>query len=429
MKIDASYPLLFKARPTRTTRDKDVFVSAKGSFDIPELTLSEMPVVFESRQAYAVERGFVRQKKIVNRRHEVRMLDGALYRPVCERFDTAAAKMLFERAFPMHATNTAAPGYDADISLSSDATEHWRAAVSPLSRPLYEQLMWRLSCDQIDKRRLNDFWPTIDYARNNIPNLPQGLTNGTQARNMIGMDDVRRDLQQIDEAQLAYCPTAARKHMERFVIADGGLWQRSRGPVYRVQIDRATYAVTVSMTHAPDWHDTRMNVRYFDLNDRDAAFECAEQLIQELRSTYSSDGRYQKPVSDFTVPYDMDDMVPKFESGEDELFRLSCAVAAENRRFLVRNPKHADRLAPERLSAVWRAFEEVRKTDYVFDQFGDPTDDLRTNIDIWLLLGRRQSTYSFEEECFSTLAFRRVAALEDARRISLSPTFSSRPGL
>ncbi|MBY3433302.1 hypothetical protein HFN89_03870 [Rhizobium laguerreae] len=426
MRIEASYPLLFKARPPRTTRDKDVFVSAKGTFDIPELTLAEMPVIFESREAFPVERGFVRRTKTVKRAHEVRMVGGALYRPLCEAFDESAATMLFAEAFPRHALKTSAPAYEADISLASDAIPQWRASESPLSRLLYEQLHWRLSCEQVDKRRLDDLWPPFEYARKKLDRNGTIPAGSTYARNYMSFEDVRRDLQQIDEPQLSYCHAAFRRHMERFVIAGGRLWQRSRGPVYKVQVDRAYPAVTVVMTHAPDWHDTCMNVRYFDLTDRDAAFECAEQMALALRTHYT-DERYQKPYYDLTVPFDLDGSSPAFHSAGDELFRLSCAVAAENRRFLFRNPKHVDRLAPERVAAVWRAFDEVRRTDYVFEEYGDPVDDLRTNIDIWLLLGRRQSTYTFDEEFFSNLAIRRVAALEDSRSISLSPIMASHP--
>ena len=171
-----------------------------------------------------------------------------------------------------------------------------------------------------------------------------------------------------------------------------------------------------------------MNVRYFDLRDREVAFEGAEQLTRELRENIE-DELYHKPVYDFTVPFDLDGTAPAFQSGEDELFRIACAVAAENRRFLYRNPTYADRLAPDRSAAVWRAFEEIRKTDYIFDEYGDPVDYIQANIDIWLLLGRRQSTYSFDEEFFSNLAFRRVASLEENRPIALAPILASQPRL
>ncbi|MCV9963614.1 hypothetical protein OIU34_17075 [Pararhizobium sp. BT-229] len=425
MRIEASYPLLFKARPPRATRDKDVFVSATGFYDIPEVRLSEMDVVFESRDAFAVERGFVRPKKMVKRPHHVRMMDGALYRPVCETFDKGAAAMLFGNAFPTHHQSTSEPGYECDISLSSDAIPEWRASHSPLSRPLYEQLHWRLSCEQVEKKRLGDLWPPFEYARKRLElngTIPAG---STYARNYMSFDDVRRDLEQVDEAQMSYCHAAFRKHMERFVVADGQLWQRSRGPVYKVKVDYAISAVSVVMTHAPDWHDTNVNVRYFNLGDRDEAFECAEQMAQALNENEPL--KYK--VSDFTVPFEIDGAVPAFQSGEDELFRLACAVAAENRRVLYRNPNQGDRLAPERAAAVWRAFEEIRKTDYIFEEYGDPIDDIRANMDIWMLLGRRQSTYSFDEEFLSSLAFRRLAALEENRPISLSPIFASQPGL
>lgn len=426
MRIDASYPLLFKARPPRVTRDKDVFVSTAGVYDIPEVSLSDMPVIFQSGEAFAVKHDFVREKKVVKRPHEARMLDGILYRPVCEAFDNDAATALFGSAFPKSLTSTSDPAHHANISLATDTLP--RAANSPLTRPLYEQLHWRLSCEQVEKRRLDDLWPPLESARNKLgPHrlIPAGTT---WSRNHMSFDDVRRDLKQVDEAQLAYCHAAFHKHMERFVIADGQLWQRSRGPVFKVQVDRAYPGVTVTMAHAPEWHDTRLNVRYFDLRDREVAFECAEQLTRELRENIE-DELYHKPVYDFTVPFDLDGTAPAFQSGEDELFRIACAVAAENRRFLYRNPTYADRLAPDRSAAVWRAFEEIRKTDYIFDEYGDPVDDIQANIDIWLLLGRRQSTYSFDEEFFSNLAFRRVASLEENRPIALAPILASQPRL
>lgn len=427
MRIEASYPLLFKARPPRVTRDKDVFVSANGIFDIPEVRLSEMDVVFESREAFVVERGFVRPKKMVKRPHHVRMMDGALYRPVCETFDKGAAAMLFGNAFPTRHQSTSEPGYECDISLSSDAIPEWRASHSPLSRPLYEQLHWRLSCEQVDKKRLGDLWPPFEYARKKLERNATIPAGSTYARNYMSFDDVRQNLELVDEAQMSYCHAAFRRHMDRFVVADGQLWQRSRGPVYKVKVDYAVSAVTVVMTHAPDWHDTNVSVRYFDLRDREEAFECAEQMVQELRA--SEQGDYNYKLSDFTVPFDIDGTLPAFQSGEDELFRLACAVAAENRRVLYRNPKQVDRLAPERAAAVWRAFEEVRKTDYIFDEYGDPVEDIRANMDIWQLLGSRQSTYNFDQEYLRSLAFRRVPGLEENRTISLSPILASQPRL
>lgn len=425
MRIEASYPLLFKARPPRATRDKDVFVSANGAYDIPEVGLSDMDVVFESRNAFAVERGFVRPKKMVKHTHHVRMMDGALYRPVCETFDNDAAKMLFNKAFPERHQSTSAPGYETDISLSSDAIPGWRASHSPLSRPLYEQLHWRLSCEQVDKKRLGDLWPPFEYARKKLERNATIPAGSTFARNHMSFDDVRRDLEQVDEAQMSYCHAAFRKHMERFVVADGQLWQRSRGPVYKVKVDYAVSAVTVVMTHAPDWHDTNVNVRYFDLAERDEAFECA----QEMSDALNENEPLKYKVFDFTVPFDIDGAVQAFPSGEDELFRLACAVAAENRRVLYRNPKQADRFVPERAAAVWRAFEEVRKTDYIFEEYGDPVEDILSNMDIWQLLGSRQSTYNFDQECLRNLAFRRVPGLEENRTISLSPILASQPGL
>lgn len=421
MKVEAGYPLLFKARPQRATRDKDIFISTKGTHDIPELTLAEMPVVFESRVAFAGRKGSPRPN-----RHQVRLFGGELYRPICGDFDEAAAGMLFQRAFPERKTETSSPAFKANISIISSSNDEWWAGVSPLSSPLYEQLLWRLSCEQIEKRRLNDLWPSFGSMRDNLGAYPQRI-NETYARDMMSFEDVRRDLRQIDEAQLSYCHSAFQRHMERFVVADGQLWQRSRGLVYKVQLNRTDNTADVAMVHAPDWQDTNINVRYFDLNDRDAAFECAEQLAQELRTLYKPDKNSQTAIRDLTVSFELDDTAPSFRSGEDELFRLSCAVAAENRRFLVRNPSHADRLAPERVAAVWRAFEEVRKTDYVFREFGDPIDDLRANFDVWLFLGRHQSTYTFEESAFSNLASRRATVLEDARSISLSPLLASHP--
>jgi hypothetical protein len=427
MKIEAAYPLSFKARPARATKDKDILVSTKDVYDIPEISLAEMPVVFESRSAFAVERGFARKEKKDKWVHQARMMGGSLYRPVSKAFGDHSARLLFGKAFPQHVTNTSDPAYNADISLHSDATEQQKASISPMSRPLYEQFLWRLSCEQVDKRRLSDMWPSADQIHRHLPTLPRDETNRLSARNLISFEDIRRDLHSIDETQLSYCHAAFKKHMERFVIADGQLWQRSRAMVYKVQIDRATYTVTVSMTHAPDWHDTRLNVRYFDLSDRDEAFECAHQTVRELHAIYTSEGRYRELATDLTVPYEVDAGCPSFNSGEDELLRLSCAVAAEARRFLVRNPSHVERLGAERVAAVWRAFEEVRKTDYIFEEFGDPIDDLQTNFDIWLFLGRHQSTYSFDESAFSNLAIRRARVLEENRQISLSPILSAHP--
>jgi hypothetical protein len=412
---------LFKARPIKATRDKDIFVSASGTHDIPEVSLSDMEIVFESRNAFEVERGFVKPNTMVTQSHLVRMIDGTPYRLICENFDIEAAAMLFGRAFPQDQIPKSYPAYGAEISLSSDPANRWPAMRSPLSRPLYEQFHWRLSCEQVDKRRLGDLWPPFEYARKKLAfnsTIPAG---STYVRNYMSFDEVRRDLEQVDEVQLSYCHAAFRKHMERFVLADGQLWQRTQAPVYKVMVDYAVKAVSVVMTYAPDWHDTNVNVRYFDLGDRDEAFQCAQQMVEAMNE--NEPNKYK--VSDYTVPFDIDDKAPFFESGEDELFRLASAVASENRRIFYRNPKQIDRFAPDRSAAVWRAFEEVRKTDYIFEEYGDPIKDIRANMDIWRSLGSRQATYTFDQEQLRNLAFRRVPSLEENRTITLSPILVS----
>jgi hypothetical protein len=423
MRIDASYPVSFRGRPRKATRDKDVFVSDRKSFDVPEVSLSDMPVVFETREAFIRERDFPRKKKSPER-HHVRMMDGAMYRLICDDFDAAAAERLFANAFPHDDHPTSQSSYRGDISIIPDATDEWQLDKSPLSRPLYEQLFWRIQCEQLLERRLEDLWPPNDYTRKLIGHEPTVGAGYRRPRNHMRLNDLRRAFSDVDERQVAYCETAASRHMERFVVADGQLWQMTRGPVFKV---KRSSRPEVTIEHAPDWHDRVLPTKYFGLDEREAAFEYAEALAGAMIAAGAMGP--DKGIGDYTVPFEVDDAVLGFDSVQDDLFRMGCGVAAENRRFLTRNPKYAGRLAPERLAAVWRGFEEVRRTDYVLGEYGDPIDDLGTNIDIWLFMGRKQSTYSFHESEVSSMMIRRARTLElDSMTISIIPTLDAGHG-
>jgi hypothetical protein len=414
MRVEASYPVWFRGKPKRAARDKDVFITDRRMFDIPEVSVAEMSVVFETSTAFLKQGGHIRDR-IVNNQHQVRMMDGTLYRLASPEITDESARSLFLNAFPID--DFSPVFYRAEISIASDAEDWWQLDRSPLSRPLYEQLNWRLQCEQLTTKRLEDLWPPNNSIRGVMAN-PAIMGRGYRwPRNHMAFVDLRREFDAVDETQVAYCETAATKHMGRFVIVDGELWQKTRGPVYAV---RHNHKITIE--HAPEWHDRNLTTKYFDLDEREAAFAYADDFAKAKREAGSL---LDKPVQDYTVPFEVDDALPGFESAHDDLLRVGCGVAAENRRFLVRNPNKAARFAPERLSAVWRAFDEVRKTDYVFGEYGDPIDDIQANIEIWISSGRRQATYTFGEDTVSNMMFRRIQSLELDRPVLLQPTFGS----
>lgn len=416
MKVQAKIPLMFNCRPKRTHGEKAAFVSEVNTYEIPEVSSSETEIEFETERAFLTHLTSFREGKAC---HTVLSFDGSLYRPIHDDFNARAAKVLFDAAFPGFYGNSDQP-FKASISprdrVTNPESETW---LSPLMRPVYEQLLWRFKCESVDKKRMDSIWPPLDYvARHKVPKV-RVLSNEIGQRNNIQLDAIWDDLLEFDEDGLVHSRSASHHHMQRYIFVDGHLHQRCGPPVYVVGLKYGY--VSVALTHAPEWHDTDLSTQYFGLANKESAFAYADALTENfLRNSRHLNSKKPK---DYTISFSSSDH-PAFEfhHAEDQLFRIACGVAVENRRIVCLNSERVRRLGDQKLAAVSRAFEEVRKTDFVFETFGDPVDDMEANIDTWITLGRRQSTYSFGEGFTSEMLFTQAGALEADRPISLIPT-------
>ena len=249
-------------------------------------------------------------------------------------------------------------------------------------------------------------------------------------KNRMELSSLMPGLREWDQAGLDHSRHLADALMDSFVIVDDCLWERCVAPVYKVQwVSGQIRAAVVTIVHPPRWQDTNLVTQYFPITDKDAAVEYADALVRSHALNTPAGQEDQRPygILDHTVPFEVADFdsLPHCE-GSDEVFRFSCAVAAENRRFLSRNPAHAARFDDDDVAGAFASFEEVRRTNYVTGEYGDPTEWLDSNIDIWTSTGRHQSTYGFNERFVSDMLIGRARALMDDRPIFVSPMGSPR---
>ena len=100
MELSAKVPLIFRAKPSRTRDEKDVFVSETRTFEIREASPSEMTTVFETDSAYAYsKRSNLHDAVLGDARSEVRSLEGKLFRPMASLREIADLG-LADYAFP-----------------------------------------------------------------------------------------------------------------------------------------------------------------------------------------------------------------------------------------------------------------------------------------------------------------------------------------
>lgn len=417
MRIDARLPLLVTGHPMRTKGPRDVLVSKIFQWDIPEVSLSDMPVAFETGHAFRrIEKGFtgpVQNYEMKRFRHPfvLRHSQGNLYRKAADTDADLAS--LFSFAFPTAHQSGFQP-VDMSISLSPEKTHDDRGAC-PLSIPVYRQLKWHQNCRQVFSKNNELVWP-VEIAHDRAG--PWGGTPDSK-RNHVIFEDVVSRLPSFDHDQYDACIEMYRHHMDGFLLADGELWVRTGPPVIKVERSFETQKtdILVSLSlFSP--HDRSVPHSTFSIFEHEEAIDYANRMKEIENADKVGDGQ----VFDLTVDYNAPDAsLLGFDHREEELRRLSCALAVESHRFIKRNTKWVarKRIPDDVVEGILLSFDEVMATNYVTGQMGDPSPWMESNAAFWKSAGRRSGHYMFGGPELADLVIRRGAAYAADRPISL----------
>lgn len=419
MEVRARLPVSTGGEPRKTSGYKEILCSEMRTFTIPEIDRAQTRIVFESSDAYYYEaRKSPRFAPLDDGPHEVLEFDGEIYRPVTDCLEDVADLGMFDLAYPLGWSPPFDIGYRAEISYNEhrDSVENLYVR-NPLTRPLFEHFHLGLAATDFNRRRLDNFWPGREAGKSNHPDAIHGNGGKWWPRNNIMIDDVIPKLGTFDHDRLDESRRMGEVLMSGFIVTRGRLWEKCRPPVYMVHAVLGEVATAlVEIVHPPRYMDTKLSNQYFALDDKDGAMAYAEGLA--LSHRMSAGGKMD--VTDKTVAFEvLDDTVMDFDHAHDELFRISCAFAIENKRFLTRQPSYRGAHSDEALESVDLAHAEVLKTNFLEGVFGNPGEWLPHNAEIWAKSGRHQGAFEFGDYNINTWLSQRAHALHDDREITV----------
>ncbi|MCS4089676.1 hypothetical protein [Rhizobium sp. BK176] len=423
MKITARLPVYVRGQPVRNNGPRDILVSTDLEWDIPEISMSEADVAFESFNAFVA---VLDESDPLQRRSTLDAVDshvvalkhnGDLYR----RVSKPGEAIRFDMAYPAGHDHSWEDGVGTDISLptfSFGGDEERRHR--PFSLPVFKQHLWQLKCNSVlDTTFLNhETWPQSFPAVRDAADLGQ-----YGRRNSVSFEDVLAKLVSYDDKQLEDCRRTNVGHMEKFLLVDGQLWMKTRPPVFKVGRRYGSAhkpAACVSVDFAPDWQDTRLANAYFGLSAADEAFDYARRMCDALadRKSGAEAGEVVDATCNDHIVHDPE--IHAYSHEPEELRRVASGLAVEARRYLVRNESWQERFGEDAVNGVFRAYEQVRATNYVLGEYGDPSDWIESNATIWRKTRRGNSTYGFGSVALGDLLIERAIGYDENKPISVN---------
>jgi hypothetical protein len=415
MEFTIKLPVIFQGRPPRSKATKNIAVYETRKVDITEASIDELVpamVIDDTNTGKRKGSTFLAS----NSTPVIRTFDGHFYRKVATITEIERYR-LFDLPFPTRWNEYG--GFRSSIARERhDTSLQDQAKSESLTAPLFHQLSWEMQGSSLLGHRLGGLWPR-DLPPGAVRD--RGDSGNWWSRNLFSMDEVLPRLTEFDVEGLERARAMADILIDGFLIVGEDIWERCGSPAYKVNHSGGTHAVAaISLVHAPRWHDRRIDCQYFSLSDKAGAVDFAKALVEAMRSNpeslYSS---YQ--VIDLTVPaITYDPALLELDRGCEELFRISCALAVDNRRFLLRNPNMQARFGEDTVQAVMHAYEEVAITNYLTGEYGTPEDWLEQNAKVWVSCGRHQGLYTYGRMEINQLLIERAKRLFDDRPISLA---------
>lgn len=257
MQFTVKLPTVFEARLFRHQGTKTVSIHRSLTRDVPEISSSEAPVVFEA----AID--MIRHEVALSAEHTLilprgskdfalREYDGRLFRKLKD------ARLSGEDAvdrdpFPFH------------------------PHLSPIGKPIrlhYEHRLFALARGLTYKT-----WPPFDpYA---------------DVRNDSSFESISHLIKEPNDESLLTCQRMQARRLDGLICIDGDIWMETSPPCIMVNVSTSHYAdnpqdVWIKTAFLPEWHDRRITTRYFPLHDSDGT----AAYVEELRSMFTRAPRF-----------------------------------------------------------------------------------------------------------------------------------------
>jgi hypothetical protein len=385
------YPFLTRGRPRRCAELKDIYVSHAVEVDIPEISLTETELAFQTNIVGNTE-------KTIDRRNYLRSHDGKLYRKL------PARGLSIWGSFSGSAN---APGVylelEADLSRN-----HSAGKLNPVTAALHRQFDWELERESNVKSRVVSAWPNQSSCDERVIRRQADL-----------FDELSPRITEIDEQVHWHALEMIGREKGRLLIIGGEMHIQCMPPAWVVDPvdDRSNITVTVGIATSFDGYDPNLGRRYFALDRLAEAQEyvdiCMKRTSQEPRAYWRQDfiGAFETYMSDGL----------EMNQEARELDRLGFAFAVEAARRIRSKPDEADRLTGNLIAAVAEGLEAARATNHVLGTVGEISHLVHDLADAWEVLGM-PTAYCVAGPCkarFGRLAAIRARELADGVGINL----------
>lgn len=257
MQVTVKLPMVFDARLVRHQGTKTVAIHRSLSRDVPEISSSEAPVVFEAQI------DIIRHEVTSSAEHPLTLPSGSREFSLRE-YDGR----LFRKLRP-----AALSGEDAVDSDPFPFHPH----LSPIGKPIrlhYENRHFALARGLTYKT-----WPPFNTY--------------DDARNETSFESITNLIKDLDEESFLDCQRMQERRLDGLLCIDGDIWMETSTPCIMVNVSTSHYAdnpqdVWIKTAFLPEWHDRRITTRYFPLHDTDGT----NAYVEELRTMFTRAPRF-----------------------------------------------------------------------------------------------------------------------------------------
>ena len=407
VRLTFELPILVRGRPKSSKSVIDVYCSTSYLGDIPEVSLLEMPVVFEvSTRGGKLPNNRLKVHEINDRieakvaemetPYRLRTFEGRYYRKIAGSVKEASRLGLFGTPFDlqlsgrldshMPTSRNPAPGWLAEYGGDISPVQVVRGN-PPIAGPLKDEFEWQLDRRSTLSLKSKLAWPKPGPRGDN-------LNAGWHShRNQVRLDGASAQIKEIDGHDLDVAMSLIRTQVDRLIVADGEIWMASRPPAYRVQFmpgftNGPPSQIVVAMVTAPESYVGDLNTLHFSLADEEQAMSAAGRY-------YGNDGEWRdghsRTLMDFRVPYECaDETLLDYDYQQEEINRVGYTAAVECHAFLARKPDYAAKLSADQIETIGQAYAATLETNYLLDRHADMSPFIPTLASSWKRLGYKQ---------------------------------------
>ncbi len=255
MHVTVRLPLVFDARLVRHSGTKTIAIHRSLSRDVPEISSSEAPIVFEAMV------DMIRHDVTSSAEHPLILPRGSKELSLREHNGR-----LFRKLRPASGED----GVDIDPF-------PFHPHLSPIGKPIrmhHEHRHFALSRGLTYKT-----WPPFNTY--------------DDVRNATTFESIANFIKDLDEESFLNCQRMQDRRLDGLLCVDGDIWMETSPPCIMVNVSTSHYAdnpqdVWIKTAFLPEWHDRRITTRYFPLHDGNGA----NAYVEELRSMFTRAPRF-----------------------------------------------------------------------------------------------------------------------------------------